>query len=87
MESSVVTVNDMLNTLEEEDYEMAINYIQFLYESRKKERVKKAAKAMDEFQSILGGDTGWDSEEEMLADMARFRKERIAMNINSAHSE
>jgi len=30
-------VRDMLNTLEKEDYEMAINYIQFLSEKRKRE--------------------------------------------------
>ncbi|MCM1087647.1 MAG: hypothetical protein NC419_05780 [Muribaculaceae bacterium] len=38
MVSAALQVSDMLNTLEKEDYEMAINYIQFLSEKRKKER-------------------------------------------------
>lgn len=79
MAPTAMVVSDMLDTLEEEDYKMAVNYIQFLADSRKKDRVKKAQKAMDRIQSIIGDDKGWDSEEEMLADMARFRKERMGL--------
>lgn len=79
METSATTVNDMLDTLEKEDYEMAISYIRFLSDARKKARVKKAALAMDEFQNIIGSDKGWDSEADMLADMAEFRKERMGL--------
>lgn len=67
----------MLNTLGEEDYKMAVSYIQFLSDSRKKERAKKAAEVMDQIQSIIGDNKGWDSEEEMLQDMANFRRERM----------
>lgn len=77
MSSAVMTVKDMLNTLDEEDYKMAISYIQFLSDSRKKEKVKKAEEAMDKFQSLIGEDRGWSSEEEMLADMAKFRREQM----------
>ncbi len=38
MTSAALQVSDMLNTLEKEDYEMAISYIQFLSDKRKKER-------------------------------------------------
>ncbi len=38
MASIASQVSDMLNTLEKEDYEMAISYIQFLSDKRKKER-------------------------------------------------
>ncbi len=38
MASVALQVNDMLDTLEKEDYEMAISYIQFLSDKRKKER-------------------------------------------------
>lgn len=77
MALTAMAVQDMLNTLGEEDYKMAISYIQFLSDSRKKERAKKAAEVMDQIQSIIGDDKGWDSEEEMLQDMANFRRERI----------
>ena len=68
MVSAAMVVRDMLNTLEEEDCKMAISYIQFLSDSRKKERVKKASDLMDKFQTVIGEDKGWDSEEAMLED-------------------
>lgn len=77
MALTAMAVWDMLNTLGEEDYKMAISYIQFLSDSRKKGRAKKAAEVMDRIQSIIGDDKGWDSEEEMLQDMANFRRERM----------
>lgn len=58
---------------------MAISYIRFLSDSRKKARIKKAEQAMDEFQAIIDNDKGWDSEADMLADMAQFRKERMGL--------
>ncbi len=79
MDTTAATVRNMLDTLEEEDYKMAVNYIQFLYDSRKKAKVKKATEAMDRIQTIVGNDKGWDSEEEMLEDMARFRRERMGI--------
>ena len=79
MVSAAMVVRDMLNTLEEEDCKMAISYIQFLSDSRKKERAKKASDLMDEFQSVIGEDKGGDSEEAMLEDMSRFRKERMGL--------
>lgn len=79
MASAVMEVNNMLDTLEEEDYKMAISYIQFLSDCRKKERVKKAAEIMDKFQAMAGEDKGWASEEEMLADMADFRRGRMGL--------
>lgn len=33
--------------------------------------------AMDEFKSIIGENTGWDSEEDMIKDMAHFRKRTL----------
>lgn len=79
MDTTATTVRNMLDTLEEEDYKMAVNYIQFLSDSRKKAKVKKAEEAMDRIQSIVGSDKGWGSEEEMLEDMAQFRRERMGL--------
>ena len=42
---------------------------------RKAERTRRA---FDEVQKILNGDTGWASEEEMIADLAEFRRKREA---------
>ena len=82
MVSAAMVVRDMLNTLEEEDCkeisEEEKNRIQDMINGLV-ERAKKASDLMDEFQSVIGEDKGWDSEEAMLEDMSRFRKERMGL--------
>ncbi len=68
-------VNEMLDTLEEEDYKAAISYIQFLSDSRKRKRAKESKVALKEIQSMFTDDKGWTSEEDMLEDMAAFRRD------------
>lgn len=77
MTPTAAMVNDLLSTLETEDYNSVINYIRFLSESRKKDKTKKSLEALAEIQSMFAEDKGWDSEESMLADMAEFRRERL----------
>jgi predicted transcriptional regulator len=79
MSPKVNTINRMLETLEEADYDIVINYIEFLSETRKKERAMKTIAAMEEFESALDGNRGWESEESMIKDMASFRKERLGL--------
>ena len=77
MAPTAAMVNDLLSTLEAEDFNSVINYIRFLSDSRKKDRAKKSVDALTEIQSMFTEDKGWDSEESMLADMAEFRRERM----------
>ena len=77
MTPTAAMVNDLLNTLEAEDYNSVISYIRFLSDSRKKDKAKKRLEALAEIQSMFVEDKGWDSEESMLADMANFRRERL----------
>jgi hypothetical protein len=79
MAPTAVTVNDMLNTLNEEDYRTAISFIQYLADTRKKKNSDNNQKILSEIQGMFAEEKGWDSEEEMIADMARFRKERTAL--------
>ena len=74
-----VTVNDLLATLEEDDYKAAISFIEYLSSSRKKKRAEKNKAALSEIQSMFAEDKGWDSEQSMLDDMAAFRKERMGI--------
>ncbi len=76
MAPMAVTVNEMLDTLEEEDYKAAVRYIQFLSTTRKQENAEESKAALKEMQKLFADDKGWNSEEEMLADMAAFRRER-----------
>ena len=77
MAPKALVVNDLLNTLEDEDYNTVISFIEFLSNSRKKERANKSVSTLKEIQNMFSDDKGWDSEESMIADMAEFRKERL----------
>lgn len=79
MAPTAVTVSNMLKNLEEEDYNTAISFIQYLYDSRKKKRASESKKILSEIQDMFSEDKGWDSEESMLKDMAVFRKERMGI--------
>ena len=75
MAPTATVVNELLNTLEAEDFNAAISYIQFLSSSRKKKREEKNLAALSTIQNMFADDKGWESEEEMLADMADFRSD------------
>ena len=78
METSVL-VENRLNDLEEEDYKIALNFIEFLAVSRKKKRAEESKKILLEIQGLFTGDEGWVSEEEMLKEMADFRRKRLKL--------
>jgi hypothetical protein len=76
MAPSAIKLNNLLNNLEEEDYNIAISFIQYLSDSRKKKNSERSKAILSEIQSEFANDKGWDSEEQMLNDMALFRRER-----------
>lgn len=76
-EVAVKEITTLLKDLDTEDYSDVIDYIKLLAKNRKKQRALETIAAMNEFQSLLGGDKGWNSEEEMIKDMAEFRKSRM----------
>ena len=69
-------VQKMLGVLNEEDYISAVNFIEYLQEKRKRERIAYNLNTLAEIQEIFKDDKGWASEQEMLEDMANFRRER-----------
>ena len=77
MAPAAIKLTDMLDNLEEEDYNVAITFIQYLSETRKKKNVEENKAILKEIQNIFSDDSGWDSEESMIADMAAFRKDRM----------
>ncbi len=77
MTVTAAIVDDLLSNLEEEDYRTVISFIQYLSDKRKKEKGQENRKILSEIQSVFQDDKGWDSEEEMIADMAAFRRERM----------
>ena len=63
----------MMKALTEEDYSAVIKYVEFLISSRK--QTTKAT--IQQIQEMFTDNKGWDSEEEMLSDMAAFRRSRL----------
>ena len=75
--TTATVINDMLNGLEEEDYKAAVSFIEYLSESRKKKKAQESKALMAEIQDIFAEDKAWESEENMIEDMAAFRRERM----------
>jgi hypothetical protein len=76
MLTKTMIINDMLNSLDEEDYNTAVSFIQYLSYTRKNKKATDSQNILSEIQNMFSGDKGWDSEDDMIADMAAFRKER-----------
>ena len=79
MAPTAVAVNKMLENLEEEDFQTAITFIQYLSDTRKKKKAENSKNILAEIQGMFQNDKGWDNEESMIADMAAFRKERMGL--------
>ncbi len=79
MAPTAVAVNKMLENLEEEDFQTAITFIQYLSDTRKKKKAENSKNILAEIQGMFQDDKGWDNEESMIADMAAFRKERMGL--------
>ena len=73
---SVSAITGMFESLSEEDQISALDYIQYLRDRAGRRKVEQARQAFEEVDRLLNGDTGWASEEEMIADLAQFRRER-----------
>ena len=60
MQSMALKINHLLEDLEEEDYDKAVSYIEFLVSVRKREKKKKEARTEDreDVESIVKSLTG-----------------------------
>ncbi len=79
MAPNVVLINELLATLNDQDYNTVIEFIQFLSNKRKSENANKNSETLKNIQAMFADDKGWDSEESMIADMAAFRRERMGL--------
>lgn len=80
MTPSAAMVNQLLDTLQEEDYKTAICFIEYLSDSHKKLRVQKSKETLKKIQGMFADDKGWDSEKSMMEDLAEFRRERMGFS-------
>ena len=80
MSVEIQEINSLLNTVESEDYPAIVDFLKIVSQNRNRQKALATIAAMNEFQALLNGDKGWASEEEMLKDMAEFRRERMRLN-------
>ena len=71
-------ISSLLAGLNEEDYAHALSYIRYLYANRR--NADKVERQFAEIRKLIGDDKGWDSEEDMIKDMAEFRRSRMSEN-------
>ena len=80
---TVKDVTDILEGLSNENLISAYDYIRQLAKEQGRRKAERAQRAFDHVKEILDGDTGWTSEEEMIADLAEFRRKRMAGHENT----
>ena len=64
----------MIAMLNDEYRIAAVKYVEYLVQAQK----IKAKGTLHQIQAVFADDKGWNSEQEMIADMANFRRERLA---------
>lgn len=72
----VADIAKMLEGLDEEDRRSASDYVVYLFTTRGQRKAARTQHAFDEIGSVLGEDKGWASEEDMVSEMAEFRRSR-----------
>ena len=73
MNAAVLT--NLFESMSEETQGTAVVIFQALADMDRKRRVEKARLAFEKVDALLDGDTGWATEEEMIADLAEFRRQ------------
>lgn len=79
MSLDAIKVNNLLEKLDEEDYKIALTFLQYLSDTKKKRQAQESKAIVSQIQEVFKNDRGWNSEENMLADMAAFRRERMGL--------
>ena len=80
---NTATITDMFECLTEESQTAAVSYIKYLMYMDGRRKAEEAQRAFENVDAILDGDTGWASEEEMIADLAEFRRKSMEADENT----
>ncbi len=68
----------MIATITDEYRDAAVKHVDYLAQLQR----TKAKTPLNQIQGIFVDDKGWASEEEMLKDMANFRRARLAKSVS-----
>ena len=71
-----LAIRTLYEQLSEEAKAEATAYLEFLVERERRRRQKKLLMTAGKIQELLGNDKGWESEEQMIAELAEFRRQK-----------
>lgn len=71
-------INSMLTTLDEKQVEDVFKYVEYLVFLKERETKADNVSKIAQIQDLLAGENVWKNEDEMLAEMAEFRRSRMA---------
>lgn len=81
MQAATVKLNNLLENLEEEDYNKAVSYIEFLISRRKEQLDKKNTEDRTDIEAIVASLTG--AIPDTGKSLAEYRSERLKKYENS----
>lgn len=76
--SDAVAVYETLPRFAQREVDDFIYFVSARVKAAAPKEENKAKSTLHEIQALFADEKGWDSEEEMLEDMAAFRRERLA---------
>ena len=79
MSARVQNIQTMIDTLPEEDYIAAVKFIEYLVDKHKKDNITKSRQTLADIQAMFADDKSYADEDEMLRDMADFRRKRQSL--------
>lgn len=74
---NIEIITDMLSGLSDNSRNSAYDYIRYLWEREGPQRQERAREAFEQVDAMIGDNKGWDSEEDMIRDLAEFRRSRM----------
>lgn len=77
MTASVMKLNKLVNCLDDKDLALVIAYVEKIVDA-KGNNLEENKKTMEKIGELLSTDSVWKSEQEMLVEMANFRRSRMA---------
>ena len=79
MDATIQTIQGMLNTLNADNLKTAMRFIQFLQSTQNENVIAKNSAAFNQLQTLFDDDKGgYVSEDDVIQDLAAFRRERLA---------
>lgn len=79
MSQTLNDIDSLYQGLTEEDKGLAVEYLKYLFYRSSSKKAKSTKKIFSDIDELLANEDRWESEEEMLNELAEFRKKKMAV--------